>query len=242
MQQEQQDKLVLPKYFYVLQILGVISLGLGGGAMSSQRREFLVEKLPILASTPLDWMLLLCGVVFILSINVIIFKAVRRRRNLVRPSSAEQRKHADLIEQRSSHVSVVLTPFSDGARPDALRFMPYTAIPFVLWVGMALMNKRVVNAAGVLILIVLPAAMFLFAFGSPLFCRVELNDNQISYRGLLLRNTLRVAEIESVKYQSAAAITSLVIRTATKQLRLSSLSFSAKQLATIRKYCDPSIG
>jgi len=242
MQQEQPAKLVLPKYFHVLQVLGLISLGLGGGAIYSERRELLVEKMPILASAPLDWTLLLCGVVFILSVNFMAFKAARQQReNLARPGPGEQRQRAELIAQRPSRSAVVLTPFTDGARPDALRFMPYIAIPFILWIGMAVMNRPVAGIANGLTLMAWPATFF-FLWCLPLFCRVELSDNQISSRWLILRKTILVADVESVEYQSAGFVTSLIIRTATNQLVLSSLSFSAHQLAMIRKYSEPSAG
>lgn len=144
----------------------------------------------------------------------------------------------DKHEIAQSSEKVVLTPFSEGSRPDAFRFMSISAglcliatCAFFLYQPDPLAVKTSVRffCIGVFLII---------ASGSTLFCRVELGESQISSKGLLGKKTVDVRDIKSVGYRASEMFTQLVIRTDTDSVTFSSLSFSAHQLNVIRNYCD----
>jgi hypothetical protein len=134
--------------------------------------------------------------------------------------------------------TIVLTPFSDGTKPDAFRFMCggvflclIAACAFLLYRPDPFAMRGATQIFSLGILVSLSAA-------STLFCRVELGEGQIILKGLLGKKTIVVSAIQSVRFQSAATFTQLVVRTQVDSVTFSSLSFSARQLNAIRNYCE----
>lgn len=134
--------------------------------------------------------------------------------------------------------TVLLTPFSEGSRPDAFKAMFYAlafcvslAFTLYLFIGDGDWKNALMSVTPVAILLLSPIA-------NALFCQVGLGDDQVSVKWLVGKKSARVADIQSVRYESKAMVTRLVILTSSDSVMLTSLSFSAHQLRVIRDYCE----
>lgn len=134
--------------------------------------------------------------------------------------------------------TVLLTPFSEGSRPDAFKAMFYAlafcallAFNLYLFIGDGDWKNALMSVTPVAILLLSPIA-------NALFCRVGLGDDQVSVKWLVGKKSARVADIQSVRYESKAMVTRLIILTNSDSVTVSSLSFSAHQLKIIRDYCE----
>jgi hypothetical protein len=145
-------------------------------------------------------------------------------------------RHKDMHEPAPE--TVLLTPFSEGSRPDAFKALFYAlafcaSLAFILYLfeGNGDWKNALMSVTPVAILLLSPIA-------NALFCRVGLGDDHVSVKWLLGEKSARVGDIQSVRYESRAMVTRLIILTRSDSVSVSSLSFSARQLRVIRDYCE----
>jgi hypothetical protein len=134
--------------------------------------------------------------------------------------------------------TLLITPFSEGAKPDAFKFLYFSLGLYGLGILMFLLHRGDQEPEYWLIRTSIVATIFLFSFGGALFCKVELGHGQITVKGLFTKKTVPVEDIKSARYESSAIATRLTISTNANSIAVTSLSFSARQLNLIRNYCE----
>lgn len=113
MQQPQPAKVKLPAYFFVFQVIGVMTLAAGVLTLFTGWREVVVDAIPYLANRSLDWFLLAMGITLVILFNVLLATTLKRHQNpqqKLHELRLDETKKQRSLEPYSVHAPMAIKP------------------------------------------------------------------------------------------------------------------------------------